>query len=372
MIDPVRPEARDSIDNCRTAGIDVAMITGDHPATALAIARQLGIAGDGDRVVVGKDLRAAEEQGDKALTDLIVNARVFARIEPLQKQQIVDVLMRQGHFIAVTGDGVNDAPAMRRANAGIAMGKRGTDVAKEAADLIITDDRFASIVNGIEEGRVVYNNIRKVIGLLIATGFSAILLFFLSVLAGLPMPMIAVQLLWLNLIANGVQDVALAFEPKEGNELNRAPRRPDEPIFERHIIEHVLVVGGAMGLLAYGVFDWLIASGHSIDDARNLMLMLMVLFGNIHALSSRSETRSVFRVSLLSNPLLISAIVMSQIVHIGATHTPWISDVLALQPVSVQEWLVLLGVSLVLLAVEELHKWSYRWRLAARARQSTA
>ncbi|MEQ8666793.1 MAG: HAD-IC family P-type ATPase [Rhodospirillales bacterium] len=356
MIDPTRPEAREAVERCRSAGIEVAMITGDHPATAHAIASELGICGPDDVVVTGAELRTAETEGETTADALIAGARVFARIEPLQKQQIVDSLMRAGHFVAVTGDGVNDAPAMRRANVGIAMGKRGTEVAKEAADLIIADDRFASIVNGVEEGRVVYNNIRKVVALLIATGFSALLLFFLTVLNSLPMPLIAVQLLWLNLVANGLQDVALAFEPKEGHELKRPPRRPNEPIFDRHIIEHVLVIGGAMGILAFAVFAWLIDDGRPVEEARNLTLMLMVLFGNIHALSSRSEWQSLFRLPLASNLFLICAVPAAQLVHIGATHMPWISDVLALQPVAIHEWLILLGVSFGLLCIEELHK----------------
>jgi len=356
MIDPIRPEAREAVDRCRSGGIEVAMVTGDHPATALAIAQDLGIAAPGDPVVTGTALRAAETEGVEALDALVRDARVFARIEPLQKQQIVDALMRAGHFVAVTGDGVNDAPAMHQANAGIAMGKQGTDVAKEAADLIITDDRFSSIVDGVEQGRVVYNNIRKVVALLVATGFSAILLFFLTVLAGLPMPLTAVQLLWLNLVANGLQDVALAFEPKEGGELTRPPRKPSEPIFERRIIEHVLVIGGAMGLLAYATFHTLTALDYDIDMARNLTLMLMVLFGNIHALSSRSETRSIFSVPLRSNLFLVLAVPLAQIVHIGAMYVPGLNDVLSIQPIGLDQWLTLLAVALLLLAVEEAHK----------------
>lgn len=356
MIDPIRPEAREAVDRCRAGGIEVAMITGDHPATAHAIARDLAIAGPDDPVVTGSDLKAAEALGLEQLDALVRDARVFARIEPLQKQQIVESLMRAGHFVAVTGDGVNDAPAMHRANVGIAMGRRGTDVAKEAADLIITDDKFSSIVDGVEQGRVVYNNIRKVVGLLIATGFSAILLFFLCVLTGLPMPLTAVQLLWLNLVANGLQDVALAFEPKEGGELSKRPRRPGEPIFERRIIEHVLIIGGAMGILAYGTFHSLLSWGYDVDMARNLTLMLMVLFGNIHALCSRSETRSIFRIPLLTNPFLVLAVPVAQLVHIGSMYVPGLSDVLAIQPIGLHEWAAMLAVALVLLALEEAHK----------------
>jgi len=302
MIDPVRPEAEIAIQRCRNGGIEVAMVTGDHPATARAIATDLGLCRQEDSVITGTMMRDAEKQGGDAMARLIEPARVFARIEPTQKEQIVDTFMSAGHYVAVTGDGVNDAPAMRRANVGVAMGKKGTDVAKEVADIIITDDNFASIVDAIDQGRIVYNNIRKVIALLIATGFSALLLFFLTVLAGLPMPMIAVQLLWLNLVANGLQDVALAFEPKEGGELKRPPRNPSEPIFERHIIEHVLITGTVMGSLAFATYYTLMHNGTSVAEARNLTLMLMVLFGNIHALSSRSEQRSLFKINFFANP----------------------------------------------------------------------
>ncbi len=362
MIDPLRAEAKDAVTRCRDCGIGVAMVTGDHPATAKAIAEELGLCRPDDMAVTGPMIREAEQQGTAALDALIHPVRVFARIEPRQKELIVDSLMRGGDYVAVTGDGVNDAPAMRRANVGIAMGKRGTDVAKEAADLIITDDNFASIVDGIEQGRIVYNNIRKVIGLLIATGFSALLLFFCAAIAGLPMPMIAVQLLWLNLVANGLQDVALAFEPKEGGELQQHPRRPSEPIFERRIIGHVLVSGTVMGGLSFAVYYTLMKNGTAIEDARNLTLMLMVLFGNIHALMSRSETRSIFQIRFFANPFLVLAVPVAQLVHIGAIYTPVIGETLQLRPVSLQEWAILLGVASTLFVVEEIHKAWHRRR----------
>ena len=362
MIDPVRSEAKEAIQRCRSGGIEVAMVTGDHPATALAIAIELGLADQHSTVVTGKMLREAQRESAQTLHELIRPARVFARIEPTQKEMIVDSLMQHGHFVAVTGDGVNDAPAMRRANAGVAMGKKGTDVAKEVADLIITDDNFSSIVNGIEQGRIVYNNIRKVIALLIATGFSAILLFFLTVMAGLPMPLTAIQLLWLNLIANGVQDVALAFEPKEGNELTIPPRNPSEPIFERRIIEHVLVNGTVMGLLAFATFSYLIELGSELQDARNLTLMLMVLFGNIHVLSSRSEKRSLFTMPFFANPFLILAVPIAQIIHISAMYIPGLSHVLQITPISASQWLGLLVVAITLFVIEEMHKYFLRKR----------
>lgn len=362
MMDPVRPEVYEAIQRCKNGGVEVAMVTGDHPATAKAIAVELGLCDEDANVVTGKMLHKFDDQDQQAADELIHSARVFARIEPQQKEQIVESFRRAGHFVAVTGDGVNDAPAMRAANAGIAMGKRGTDVAKETADLIITDDNFASIVAGIDQGRIVYNNIRKVIALLIATGFSALLLFFLTVIAGLPMPMLAVQLLWLNLVANGLQDVALAFEPKEGGELNQPPRSPHEPVFERRIIEHVLITGTVMGVLAFLTFWWYSTNGYSPEEARNLTLMLMVLFGNVHAFNSRSETRSVFQIRFFANPFLLLAIPFAQLVHISAMYIPGISDVLQLQPISFEQWLALLGIALTLFVVEEAHKWWHRSR----------
>ncbi|MDX1712049.1 MAG: HAD-IC family P-type ATPase, partial [Rhodovibrionaceae bacterium] len=358
MIDPLRPEAAEAIRRCRSASIEVAMITGDHPETARHIALELGLIDAEAEVVTGKALREATARD--AADPLIRSSHVFARIEPDQKRQIVESLIRDGHFVAVTGDGVNDAPALRHANAGVAMGKRGSDVARETSDLIITDDNFASILAGVEEGRVVYNNIRKVIALLISTGASAILLFFLSALSGLPPPLTAVQLLWLNLVANGVQDVALGFEPAEGDELDRPPRRPGERIFERRLLEHVAVNGIIMGVAAYLTFGHFLGLGEDVESARNLTLMLMVLFGNVHVLNTRSETRSIFAIPLARNPVLISSVIFAQAVHIGAMYTPVLSGVLDLQPIDFDAWLQLLAVASILIVADELLKLRHR------------
>ncbi len=362
MIDPVRPEACEAVARCRAGGVGVAMVTGDHPATARAIGADLGLCGRDDPVVTGADIRAAEAGGPDALRALVLPARIFARIEPTQKETIVRTFQEGGHFVAVTGDGVNDAPALRRANAGVAMGRSGTDVAKEAADLIITDDNFASIVAGIEQGRIVYNNIRKVIALLTATGFSAILLFFLTVGFGLPMPLTAVQLLWLNLVANGLQDVALAFEPKEGDELDKRPRDPAEPIFERHVIEHVLVAGSIMGGLAFAVYATALNLGIAHASAQNITLLMMVLFGNVHALSSRSERRSLFTLPYFGNRFLAIATPAALAIHILSMHVPGLNTLIGLEPVALTPFAALLGVAFVFLACEEGHKASIRWR----------
>lgn len=354
MIDPIRHEARDAITACLKAGIDVAMITGDHPATALAIARELNLADESSKIVTGAALRHTKNTNE--LDNLIQDTTVFARVEPRQKLEIVQSLQRQGHFVAVSGDGANDAPALRAAQVGVAMGKSGTDVARETAGLIITDDNFASIVAGIEEGRVAYSNVRKVIFLLISTGAAELVLFTLALLTGQALPLLAVQLLWLNLVTNGIQDIALAFEPAEGNELNHPPRSPDEPIFNRLMIERVIVSALTMGILTFALFQLLMKQGYSIDEARNGALLLMVLFENIHVFNSRSETLSVFRHNPFRNPLLLLGTITAQLVHIGAMYTPWISNILHIQPVSLIHWGKLLFLALFILLVMELHK----------------
>ncbi|MBU0663356.1 MAG: HAD-IC family P-type ATPase [Proteobacteria bacterium] len=359
IIDPLRMEVKAAVTACRQAGIEVAMITGDHPTTAFAIAWELGMAERAEQLVSGPELSLALESG--TIDQLTRDARVFARVGPHQKLDIVQSLQRHGHFVAVSGDGANDAPALRAAQVGVAMGMSGTDVARETADLIITDDNFASIVAGVEEGRVAYANVRKVIFLLISTGAAELVLFTLALLTGLPLPLMAVHLLWLNLVTNGIQDVALAFEPGEGDELRHPPRSPREPIFNRLMIERVVLSALVIGIVAFLVFQWFVARGFSLDEARNGTLLLMVLFENVHVLNCRSELRSVFRHNLLHNPILVIGTVVAQLVHIGAMYTPWVSDVLHIQPVTPQHWLVLLGLALSVLMVMELHKAVRRW-----------
>lgn len=358
MIDPLRSEAREAVDLCKQAGIEVAMITGDHPLTARAIALDLGLDGEDMPIVTGAQIRAAQSKG--ALRELIDGCRVFARIEPAQKQRIVEMLSQNGHFVAVTGDGVNDAPALKQAHVGVAMGKRGTDVARESADLILTDDDFSSIVHGIHEGRIVYANIRKVIFLLVSTGAAELFLFFLSMLAGLPMPLVAVQLLWLNLVTNGIQDVALAFEPAEGDELQRPPRDPKEPIFDRQMLQRVGLSALFMGGIAFAVYYWLTHHGYSLEAARNYTLMLMVLLENMQALNSRSETHSIFRQRFFGNPLLIGSVLFAQGLHIACMYIPGIRDILGIQPISLTEWGTLLLIACTLLSLDEIFRWRHK------------
>ena len=354
IIDPLRTEVKAAVAACRQAGIEVAMITGDHPVTALAIAQELDMVESADKLVTGSELKLALDSG--TIDQLTDKARVYARVGPHQKLDIIQSLQRNGHFVAVSGDGANDAPALRAAQVGVAMGMTGTDVARETADLIITDDNFGSIVAGVEEGRVAYANVRKVIFLLISTGAAELVLFTLALLSGLPLPLMAVQLLWLNLVTNGIQDVALAFEPGEGDELNHPPRPPREPIFNRLMIERVVISALVIGIAAFIVFNWLTSRGFSLDEARNGTLLLMVLFENVHVFNCRSEVRSVFRHNPLGNPILLIGTVIAQLIHIGAMYTPWLSDVLHIQPVTPELWLELLGIALIVLVVMEVHK----------------
>jgi magnesium-transporting ATPase (P-type) len=360
FMDPLRPEAKQAVADCHRAGVAVKMITGDHAATAYSIARELGIARSWDEVVTGHDLSSYQEH-DPAGQARMARASVFARVEPTQKVLIVDGLRASGHIVAMTGDGVNDAPALRRADLGVAMGRDGTDVARDAADLVLTDDNFASVVAGIEEGRAAYANIRKVIYLLISTGAAEVVLFLMAVISGLPVPLGAVQLLWLNLVTNGGQDVAMAFEKREPGLLDRPPRAPHELIFDRLMIRETAVSGVYTGVVAYAFFSWALAHGWSEFGARNMLLFLMVLFENVHVFNCRSETRSALRIPLSSNWPLLAAVIGAQAVHIGAAFVPGLRDLLQIEPITFGMWLLLVPVAGSVLVVMEIDKALRGW-----------
>jgi Ca2+-transporting ATPase len=364
MIDPLRSGAREAVAAAKSAGVRTIMVTGDHPVTALAIARDLGLADAEEHVITGTMM---SEQSPEELRDSIRSTHVFARIAPHQKLEIVEAARAAGDYVAVTGDGANDAPALRTSNIGVAMGKAGTDVAREASDLVISDDHFATITAGIEEGRIAYNNIRKVIYLLISTGAAEVVLVALAIASGLPIPLLPVQLLWLNLVTNGIQDVTLAFEPGVGNVLERKPRPPSEPIFNRLMIERTLVSALTMGVVAFILFQWLLATGWSEYSARNALLLLMVLFENVHIFNCRSESRSAFVLSPLRNPILMIGIVVAFSIHVAMLYLPWGNVLLSTEPVSVEQWITLALLSLSILVVMELHKLSWWARGEKRA-----
>lgn len=363
MIDPLRAGVRQAVQACHAAGVGVSMVTGDHRVTALAIARDLDLAHEEGDVITGPEL---EDKSPEELIEIVKQKRVFARVAPRQKLQIVDAARHGGHFVAVTGDGVNDAPALRTANIGVAMGKSGTDVAREAAELVISDDNFSTIVAGVEEGRIAYDNIRKVIYLLLSTGAAELLMVLLAVISGFYLPLLPVQLLWLNLVTNGIQGVALAFEPGEADTLRRRPRAPDESIFNRLMIERMILAVAVMGGLGFIAFRWMIQNGWGEAEARNTLLLLMVLFENYHIGNCRSERTSAFALSPLRSPMLLLGAAGAFTVHVVSMYTPFMQDVLGVQPVTLRTWITVALVALTIVPVVELHKWWWNKRHSGR------
>lgn len=354
LIDPIRPEAKDAIDKCRSAGIEVLMITGDHAATAFSIAKELGIASDRREVITG-------EQLDKVCNfpnycERVSEAKVFARVNPLQKLNIVGNLLDKGHFVAVTGDGVNDAPALKKASISVAMGS-GADVAKEVASIIVTDDNFASIVSGVEEGRFTYDNIRKCVYLLLTTGASQIILFFLVIVTNLEIPFSPVQLLWLNLATSGIQGVGLAFEGGEEIAMKRPPRNPKEGIFNDLMFQEIAVAAVTTGIVAYIVWTQLLGSDTlPKEQASNLLLLLMVLFSNFHVFNCRSEYTTLFKIPLNRNYFLVISVIMAQLIHIAAMHTPFMQPILDVGPITLNDWLYLLAFAPIVWVSMEIFK----------------
>lgn len=357
MIDPLRPEAKDAVNECKEAGIRVVMITGDHPATALSIARELEIAENEDEVRTGRDLsEIASENGseNEEFVRTVNRTSVFARVSPLQKLEIVKSYIKK-HFVAVTGDGVNDAPALRHASIGVAMGS-GTDVTKDTASIIVTDDNFASIVNGVEEGRFAYANVRKVVFFLIALGIGEIILISTSLFVGSPLPLTAIQILWLNFVTSSIQDIGLAFEAGEEGVLKEPPRNPDEKIFNRRMMEQTLLSGGVMGFTSLILWFWLAEVGYETGEARNMMLLYFVLMAHYHVFSARSETRSAFRIPVSRNWILFFGVIAAQGLHIGVMYIPFMQDLMGVKPVTLDQWLLLLGMASSVLIAVELYK----------------
>ncbi|HWV85806.1 MAG TPA: HAD-IC family P-type ATPase [Capillimicrobium sp.] len=364
MMDPPREGVRDAVARCRRAGIRPLMITGDHAATALAIARQLGIADDGDRAITGPELDALD---DEELERLVAEVSVFARAAPEHKLRLVQALRRRGEVVAVTGDGVNDAPALKQADIGAAMGRTGTDAAKEAADMVITDDNFATVFAAVEEGRVAFDNVRKTAFFLISGNAAAVLAVLFSLGADLALPFLAVQLLWLNIATNGVQDIALAFEPGEKHLVDRPPRPPTEGIispvlWERTVIAALVMAAGTL------VMFHLAADRVGVDEARSVALTTMVVFQALHVGNARSETLSAFAKSPFSNRFLFVGTLGAVALHAAALYLPVTQYLLDLEPIALRSWLEIVAMSLTVIVVVELHKAvRRRWPIGGRA-----
>ncbi len=356
MTDPPRSGVPEALATCRRAGVHVLMVTGDHATTASAIASRIGLAEPGASSLTGAEIAAL---GDDALAERIADCAVVARATPTDKLRVVRAWQQRGALVAVTGDGVNDAPALRQADLGVAMGLAGTDVAREAADLVITDDDFSSIVAGVEEGRVAYDNVRKATYLLVSTGAGEVVLVTLALALGLPIPLTAVQLLWLNLVTNGIQDVALAFEPGEPDVLRRPPRPPRERIFDRVMVERTLLAGAVFGGIGLAAWATWLGQGRPVPEARNLLVQLFVLFEIFHIGNSRSERISLFRLSPLRNPVLLLGTGAALSIHALALYTPFFQELLGIAPLRPDQWLELAAMAATIVVVMELHKW---WR----------
>jgi magnesium-transporting ATPase (P-type) len=359
MIDPPRPEAIAAVNGCKRAGIRVVMVTGDHATTALAIAKQIGIAHQESDLLVGKNI---ESMSDEELTQLVQKATVYARVTPLHKLRVVQALRRRGEVVAVTGDGVNDAPALKAAHIGVAMGKKGTDVAKEAADMVIADDNFATIFSAVEEGRVVFDNIRKVTFFLMPTGIAAIGSILLTVLLGYPIPYTPSQLLWINLVTNGLQVIALTFEPGEKGVLLRPPRDPQEGVMSRLLIERTLLVGILISAGVVFNFIQALECGECLEEARTMAMSTMVFFQFFQTLNSRSEWQSLFRMSPWGNPFLLYALLSSTLAQLGSIYIPALQWIFQTHPLSLSEWANVGWMSLTVIGVVEVDKWLRRKR----------
>jgi magnesium-transporting ATPase (P-type) len=355
MQDPPRPGVRESVQACHDAGIRVIMITGDHAATARAIARDLGIAsGEDAQALTGTEL---EQLSDEELRELVLEVDVFARVAPDHKHRVVNALQHHDQVVAVTGDGVNDGPALKAADIGVAMGRDGTDVAREASDMVLTDDNFVSIANAVEEGRVVFDNVRKVTYFLLSTGVAAIVAIIYSIAAGIPLPYVPAALLWLNVVTNGLQDVALAFEKGEPDVLDQPPRRRDEGIVTPLLWERTVLLGVTMAAGSLWLFLWAIDAGLNDAQQRGAALTTLVVAMAVHAGNARSERRSLFAVSPLDNKFLSAAVAIALAIHVAASYWGPTQTILQIEPVTAGGWYRIGVVVLVVIVVSELHKW---------------
>lgn len=346
MIDPARPEVKDAVATAKQAGVRPIMITGDHPLTALHIAKELGIA-DNDETITGVELTKMD---DATLKNRVKQVAVFARVSPEHKLRIVNALQEQGQIVAMTGDGVNDAPALKRADIGVAMGITGTDVSKEAADMVLLDDNFATIVSAVREGRRIYENIRKFIKYTLTSNFGEIVVMLTGPFIGLGLPLLPLQILWINLVTDGLPGLALTQEPVEPDTMQRPPRDPKEKIFGRGLGIDVLWIGAVMGVISLLVGYWGYAYGHS--EAWQTMVfttLTMAQMGN--ALATRSESQTLWETGIMTNKALLGAVLLTFVLQMGVVYLPFMQTIFKTVPLTGLELLVSLGASLLVLVV---------------------
>jgi Ca2+-transporting ATPase len=353
--DPIRKEATEAIGICHSAGIATTIITGDHPVTANAVAKELGILDKEGRTWTGVDLAKVTE---KQLAAEVDSVRVYARVAPEQKLKIVRALQARGNLVAMTGDGINDAPALKQAEIGVAMGVTGTDVARQASSLVLLDDNFATIVSAVREGRRIYDNLRRFLRYIVTTNSSEILIVLVAPLLGLPIPLLPLQILWVNLLTDGLPGLALAAEPEEVNIMRRPPRPPDEGVFARGLGVHVVWVGCLMAALAVGTQ---IAALHFRLPAWQTMVISVVTFSQLaHVMAIRSETQSLFTQGLLSNKPLLGSVVLMVLFQFAVIYMPMLNALFSTQPLGSVEigWTLLCG--FIIFCAVEIEKWIRR------------
>lgn len=358
MIDPPRAEVKDAVNTSKIAGIRPVMITGDHPMTALAIAKQIGIVGEHEEVITGRQLA---EMSDEELRRRVSDVSVYARVSPEHKLRIVQALRDNGQIVAMTGDGVNDAPALKQADIGVAMGITGTDVSKEASDMVITDDNFATIVYATEEGRAIYDNVRRFIKYLLASNTGELLVLLATQLvAGMTLPLTTLQILWMNLITDGIPALALGVENGEKNAMTRAPYDPNESILGQGLGRHIVLIGGTLGVAALGLGVWAFQSGLTAANglpAWNTMVFMMLTIAQMgHAIGLRSHTESIFRMNFFSNKLLLGAVVGTLVLQLMAVYLPFFNNLFGTNPLTLSQLLICFVLSTIVFWVVELEK----------------